>query len=449
MVNVIFLTLLLSLQFTMPSSQARFSKDFQWGCAIAEFQNSGALTLPNSNWAAFEHKKNTSRKSKELAIHASGKAVDHWNKYKEDIALMKQLGMNSFRFSIDWSAIQPNGPDSFNEEALKHYRELCRALVDAKITPMATLHHFVHPQWFDNLGGFEKEENIKYFVNFSKKVFREYARYIPLWCTINEPAVYAFTGHFFGLHAPGKIAEFTLTAEILKNLLKAHVEVYKTLKEVKNTSCNKAQIGLVHNPLKFTTYRSYLNPTMIAMAKLFTYYYNDLVMNFLKTGIFDHNLANGFSRVHYVDADIDKHNDFIGLNYYARCVLGPAGTTCFPGQVMGDMDLPMDPEGFEQALEEMAALGKPVYVTEVGFCDNDGKHDTRRQNTLKKYCSIMHTKAEKLNIRGAYFWTLVDNFEWHQGWKAQFGLFDKDRQPKKSAYLLADLIQEYRAESAR
>ena len=447
MTKVQILALLIFTQFLPTVLRARFSKKFLWGCAIAEFQNSGATRLPKSNWATFEHEKNKSRTDNALAMHTSGNAVNHWDKYKEDIALIKRMGMNTFRFSIDWSAIQPDGPGSYNQEAIKHYHDLCTALVAANITPMATLHHFVHPQWFDNIGGFEKEENIKHFVTFSKKVFQEYARYIPLWCTINEPAVHGYVGYLLGMHSPGKSMQITMAAEVIKNLLKSHVEVYKALKKTRCAGASRAQIGLVHNLLTFTTYRSYLNPTMIALAKIFTYYANDLVMNFLRTGIFDHNPTCGFGRVLYYDVNIDKHNDFIGLNYYAGCILGPLGTTSLPGQVMGDMDLPVDPQGFGEALEQMAELGLPVYVTEVGMCDNNGHDDKRRQKMLAQYCDVMHEKAKTIDLRGAYFWTLMDNFEWDRGWKAQFGLFDRNRQPKDSSYVLANLIQNYQSEA--
>ena len=244
-----------------------FPKDFLFGFAIAEQQNSGEVNLPNSQWTRWEqtswpdgtpHINNGAR---------SGSSCDHWNLYKEDIRLMKQdFNANSFRFSVAWDAIEPQ-EGVFSEEALQHYSDEVDALLAAGMVPMITLHHFAHPVWFEDKGAFEKDENIYYFVRFAEKVFRKLGHKVPLWCTINEPGIYAFQGYLplNCVFPPGKsrgkgdidYEAYKLTATVIRNMMKAHVEVYRALKALPGGK--EAQIGLVHQHLKFGS-RSSWNP---------------------------------------------------------------------------------------------------------------------------------------------------------------------------------------------
>ncbi|MBX9830499.1 family 1 glycosylhydrolase [Candidatus Babeliales bacterium] len=440
--NVHFKFLLVLLFVNASLFSQKFSKDFQWGTAIAEFQNSGAATLPDSNWARFQER---------IGL-VSGKSVDHWNKYQEDIELMKEIGINSFRFSIDWSSIEP-AQGMINESALQHYDNLCMALLAANITPMATLHHFVHPAWFDDLGGFERVENIQYFVRFAQTVFARFHDKIQLWCTINEPAVYAFAGHLIGIHSPGKIAVkdgFRVCGEVLKNLLIAHIEIYQVLKQM--SGGDRAQIGIVHNVLKFQP-RYWFEPIEASACAFLTPITNDATMNFLRTGEYLYEPFSTFCckplRIVYQDDRAPHSFDFIGLNYYATAVIGfnsdtIFGSAFFPGQIMGDMDLSLDPQGFATAIREVAALGKPIYITENGMADNSKKDDQRRQLLIMTSLEeVEKALQEGIDIRGYYYWTLVDNFEWHKGFDASFGLHDRERNKKPSADLYKNLIAEY------
>jgi len=436
--HILYLFLTLTTSSLTPN---HYPQDFKWGVATSEFQNSGAQTLPNSNWAHFEKQTNWFCNTPIACNDQSGKSVDHWHRYKEDIQLMKTLGLNSFRFSIDWSAIEPE-MGTINEDALKHYDDVCDALIEAGITPMATLHHFVHPQWFEEMGAFEKEENIKYFVNFCSKVFARFNEKIPLWCTINEPAVYAFTGYFLGLHSPGKNAltnGLTQVGLVLANLLKAHVSAYTTLKAMPGG--NDAHIGIVHNILKFKPGYEW-EPLEKSITSLITYITNDIVMQFLKTGTFDYYIPC-YCHIHYKDETASHAFDFFGLNFYANPILGFNldnffGPTCFEHQIMGDMHLPIDPEGFAQAIADAASLGKPVYITETGMAD---EKDDRRPTCLKEYTRTINKAIKNgYDVRGMYVWTLIDNFEWHKGWQAKFGLFDKNRKKHASAEIYKNLI---------
>lgn len=175
-------------------------KGFLVGCGTAELQISGADNLPNCQWASWE------RAGK---VPPSGTACNSLHKRSDDIALLKKMGMQAYRFSVDWSLIEPE-EGTFNEEALTEYRQFTDDLIAAGIKPVVTLLHFVHPQWFEDKGSFEIDENINYFVRFSKKVFETLGNRVFLWCTINEPTVYPFQAYIRGVWPPGKKCHFLL-----------------------------------------------------------------------------------------------------------------------------------------------------------------------------------------------------------------------------------------------
>lgn len=155
-----------------------FPKDFMWGVATASHQIEGGNT---NNWSAFEPRS----KSKQL----SGEACDHWNRRTEDIGLINDLGVSHYRFSIEWSRMAPNEGE-WDEDAAQWYSDLVDELLASGIQPMATLHHFTQPIWWEEKGGFEREENLHHWIDFSKRMFTLLSDRVKWWCTINEPAVF-------------------------------------------------------------------------------------------------------------------------------------------------------------------------------------------------------------------------------------------------------------------
>ena len=159
---------------------------------------------------------------------------------------MKDLGVDSYRFSVSWSKIMPKR-GVVDTLALQHYSQVVDSLLQQHITPMVTLHHFTHPLWFHELDAFEKEENIKYFVEFSEVVFNALKDRVTMWCTINEPGVYMFDAYFSGMFPPGK-QDPALAAKVLENLMKSHVQIYNKLKQLPGGK--EAQIGIVKNMMQ-------------------------------------------------------------------------------------------------------------------------------------------------------------------------------------------------------
>lgn len=417
-----------SLDENRPHVRLHFPDRFLWGVALSEYQVSGAALCKESNWAYWEN-----RQAKLVEDYPrSGAAAHFWEHYETDIMRMKkELGINSLRFSVDWSCIEPK-EGHFDENALHHYVQLCVLLKKYDIEPMITLHHFTHPEWFEKKGGFERAENIPYFVRFCTKVFKALGRDVHLWCTINEPTIYAFQGYIRGVFPPGKRGFFSMVptkkaVEVLKNLLHAHVDVYTALKKLPYG--HQAQIGFVHQYLKFEPY-SALNLFEQIPGWFLNAFLNDAVLHFCATGTFKYTLHVPFlAHINaFYKAPYGRFLDFIGLNYYSRVLVavrpGHEYSSAYPGEYMTDMPYASYPEGFYEALKHVSSLNVPVYVTENGISD---AKDDRRERFIKEYLTALHKALQEgCDIRGFYYWTFVDNYEWDMGYTQKFGLYELD-----------------------
>lgn len=173
------------------TGELAFPDDFLWGTATAAHQIEGGCT--NNNWYRWEQGEHADGRPHILRGMKSGKAADHWNRVGEDIKLMKDLGCNSYRFSIEWSKVEPR-EGQFDQKVLDHYSREIDALIEAGMEPMVTLHHFSQPIWFDDKGGWENVENLDYFYRFAERVYEEYCDRVNFWCTFNEPTVFALVG---------------------------------------------------------------------------------------------------------------------------------------------------------------------------------------------------------------------------------------------------------------
>ena len=396
------------------------SKEFLVGFASSMFQTS-ANNCGNSNW---------SEAIRNGTIPDATPLISHWENFEADLDLMKSTGINSYRFSIEWSHIEPI-QGVFDLEVITRYQKMVEACLQRNILPMVTLYHFTEPAWFTALGGFEHAENIIHFTAYCSRVFPFFSRRVKLWCTINEPAVQAFMSYFLGYFPPHQ-HNLHKTIMTLKHLLQAHIAVYYALKALPQGE--SVEIGIVHNVLRFKPLYS-IDPVASCISQGFTSITDDLVMNFFKTGRFDYAIPFG-SKIHYSDESALKANDFIGLNFYANPVVGPNmtngyGATHRAGHDMGDMFLSLDPEGFADALDEVSELKQPIYITETGIADHT---DVLRQKFLIQYFDVIkHKISNGVDIRGCYLWTAWDNFEWNQGYSKMFGFFSQDRKPRPSA----------------
>ena len=280
-------------------------KPFVKGVALSVFQNSGD---PNANWSYFARKKSTFGQPTIKDNQDIGVSCDFWNNFQEDIPLAKELGCNSLRLSFEWSRIEPEQGE-IDHTAIKRYHEIIDCIIKHGMQPMVTLHHFTHPQWFEQMEAFENDENIELFVDFCRLMFKEFNSKVKLWCTINEPTVLSSIGYVLGLHAPGKFLNLSTAGHVLKNLLRAHVQVYKALKEMAD---GEVQIGLVHALTRFQGYKPfYVHTTLLAHILDFILAHK-ITLRFLQTGVFEYKIP-GFMTIRYEDESAPQSFDFIGL----------------------------------------------------------------------------------------------------------------------------------------
>lgn len=329
-----------------------FPTDFMWGAASSAYQAEGTKT------ANGKHCKNNW--TEDTTKPVAGIACGNWDKYKEDVQLMKQLGMNAYRFSIEWSKIEPI-KGVFDKKAMKHYSDLVAELRKNGIEPIVCLWHHTWPEWFGKKGGFLYEENISDFIEFAQYVFKHLKGNIRYWMTFNEPEGYALEGYFRGHYPPGKqhypelkklgmpegLVRLKAAGIFLNNCLKAHIIIYQKFKKIDSN----LSIGLVKvmNPIE--PYHSW-NPVETMAAKIFDYLLNDVMLNFFTTGQF-----RWLSLVHDSIKEAPECIDFIGISYYTNTLLkqslnGKMATAVRPGQKVSDSGKAIYPEGLYRSVQK-------------------------------------------------------------------------------------------------
>ncbi|NQU26755.1 MAG: family 1 glycosylhydrolase [Candidatus Marinimicrobia bacterium] len=413
---------------TIDTDDLHFPDNFLWGTAMAAYQVEGGCT--NNNWNEWERATDSDGRPRIRNGAVVGAACDHWNRYEDDIRLIKDLGLKAYRFSLEWSKIEP-AEGQFDQAVLKHYSNVIDAILKAGIEPMITLYHFTHPIWFRQLGAFEKIENIDHFQRFCERVFNEYSDRVPKWCTINEIEVEATQSYFTGDWPPGE-QDGQIMGKVMRHLLEAHVRVYRALKSLPNGE--KVQIGLVKNIFQFDPWRPWHLIDQIC-CRLLNRVFNGGIIEFFKTGRF-RLFIPGLVNVTHVNRFAISANDFIGLNYYSHLVVkfkwDPQDFFQFrlrPRETPTDMDYTIYPEGFYRALKQIGKLGLPIYVTENGIADH---RDDRREHYIRRYLyALSKAIVTGSDVRGYFYWSLLDNFEWSEGYSMKFGLYKVDFESQK------------------
>jgi len=414
-----------------------FPADFLWGFGSSAYQVEGNCT--NNNWFAWE--KGSFDDGRAHVDEPSGNACDHWNRYKEDIALLKETGAHAFRFSVEWSKIEPT-PGCYDEAALDHYESVCQELIKQNIKPVITLHHYTDPLWFMEKGGFESHENIQYYVRFCKKVFERLHPFVHLWFTFNSPSGYATKGYLNGAVPPAK-KDMQLMAEVLKNMLDAHVQTYHALKKINASS----QIGILKNIYQLEPW-NYYNPLDRLAASMGNYITNACIYTFFTRGVFKL-LIPGKVTVYHENKSAMTSLDFIGLNYYSHAYMSNFKLVHHPEEQQTQNPLyTLYPEGIYRAITELhkkiaRPLGIPIYITENGIATDD---DTVRREHARQYLyAISRAIDEGYDVRGYIHWALLDNYEWGSYGK-HYGIYAVDfttqnRTLKEGADYLLSIIR--------
>lgn len=417
-----------------------FPDFFEFGVATSEYQISGCEVRQNekskkidSNWSRFESKKNWLGK---CVIEPASNGIDHWNRFLSDISLIKELGVSVYRCSIAWERVQPR-ENYYDQAVIAHYHQLFDECKSQNIKLMVTLHHFVNPGWFEDKGGFEKEENIAYFVEFAKKMFSEYHEKVSYWCTINEPGAYAgqtYLTHNFPPPGTGiikklyrffKIPDLHKAGLVTRNLMLTHIATYNAIKTMAGGKNSK--IGFAHNIIPFEPYHPN-NLIERIITKLLNHVYHDTITQFLKTGTFNFKTLTGTMKMTY--PEVHNIQDFIGINYYSHVLcnwLSPTRPRVRPQdkEIPTDMHYGIYAEGLYKIIKDLHALGKPIFITESGIAD---AYDNRRELWYKRYLYAMKRALnEGVDLRMFCAWSAFDCFEWDLGYTKKFGLYAVNR----------------------
>ncbi len=400
----------------MAGSDLIFPPGFLWGSATSAHQVEGGNQ--NNDWWDWERLPGHIRDGS-----TSGLACDHYHRYRTDWALARDLGHNAHRLSIEWSRIEPQ-EGMWDDVALAHYRDVVLSCRSCGLEPIVTLHHFTNPRWFVARGGWQNPAAIRLFCRYVARVVTHLADVCTLWVTINEPMVYFYEGYLTRRWPPGKGGVMAGLRSV-RTMLQAHGRAYRFI----HTIQPEAQVGVAHNMRLFdpANPRSRLDR---AAAGAEDRIFNRVVLWALLDGY----LRSPLGRGQFV-AEAAHSLDFIGLNYYTRDMVsfalrgrgrtgGIARNAAQPGTATDDFGWEIYPDGLYRLLNQVAIYGKPIYVTEHGLADG---RDTRRPAYLVRSVAAMwRAIQEGAPVRGYLHWSLMDNFEWAEGYGMQFGLVSVD-----------------------
>ncbi len=417
---------------TIDTQAISFDNSFLFGVGTSAYQVEGDCS--NTDWHEWERQ--VDEFGAPRVQHQSGRACDHWNKYEEDIALLKELGVGIYRFSLAWDKIEPQ-QGAFDEQAIAHYKDVCSELKKHGIKALIGFHHYTDPHWFAQMGGFEKEENIKHFVAYCTKVFQAFQDAgieVDLWTIFNSPSGYAFHKYHVGDFPPGIKGDKQLTLTVLKNMMEAHVQVYQEAKKIDSTLC----IGLLKNILHLDPWRPWHSLDRFA-CDIATQMTDTCICNFFTTGTFKAKIP--FDATPFM-ADVEHVNelaphsvDFIGLNYYSHSYLKNMQRRLHPQEILTDNPTyTIYPEGLYRAIVKVTdALCKPIatktgkeiplYVTENGIAHEDGP---TRKLFFERYLYALHKAMQDgYDVKGYIYWSFMDNYEWGS-YDKKYGLVHVD-----------------------
>lgn len=384
---------------------------FLWGAATSAHQTEGHNI--HSDWWQWEKKNPHQPKS--------GVACDSWNRWREDLALAKSLGHTAYRFSVEWSRIEPQ-PGQFNRQAIIHYREILEELHRLGMKSFVTLHHFTNPAWVAEQGGWVSSRTPEFFGRYVAYVAQHLGELVDFWIPINEPTVYASQSYWHAAWPPQE-RSFWHYSWVLRQLAYGHKLAYRTI----HRYFSEAQVGGAHNLIPF-----------IPVTDTFL----DRLVCHVSSWRYNHTFFNLTGETH----------DFIGVNYYRPVFFHvrmwpPKIVAVHKEGTYSDIDWMVYPEGLTRTLVDMKKYRLPMYITENGLADKD---DNRRSEFIRSHLrAVEEAQRQGVDVRGYLHWSLLDNFEWDKGFGPRFGLIEVDYATQKrtirpSAYVYKAIIEQAR-----
>jgi beta-glucosidase len=432
-----------------------------WGAATSAYQIEGAWNLDGkgeSIWDRFAHLPDRVENGDTGDV-----ACDHYHRWEEDVQLMKELGLRSYRFSIAWTRVLPQGRGQPNPKGLDFYSRLVDCLLEAGIVPAVLLNHWDFPQALMDKGGWPNRDSVAWFTDYARLMFDRLGDRVPFWDTHNEPWVSAFLGYGIGLHAPG-ICDFSRAYQTVHHQLLAHGRTVQLFRQ----GGYKGEIGLVidvNHYLPATNRRQdvaawgrvYDEVTSLFLDPVFKGSYPEQLFEWI-----------GTHRPQVAQGDMEAIHqpiDFLGINYYrAHTVSHSLGEGLLkaglqhvsePGWGRTEMDWGIYPGGLTHVLLDIHNRYHPpkIQVTENGCAmpDLSDEHgfvqDWGRIEYLRAHLRALHAAIQAgVNVQGYYVWSLMDNFEWASGYRPRFGIVYVDfptarRTPKQSAFWYRQVIE--------
>ena len=439
---------------------SRFPDNFLWGAATAAYQVEGSPLADGAGesiWHRFTHDPRLM-----IARGDTGDiACDHYNRMEPDVALMRELGLQAYRFSVSWSRVLPQGTGAVNQAGLDFYRRLVDRLLEAGIEPLATLYHWDLPAALDDRGGWLNRDSAEWFAEYADTLYRALDGQVRKWGTINEPWVIADGGYLHGVLAPGHRSIFE-TAIVSRNLMRAHGNAVRAYR-----ASGRHQIGLVVNIEP--KYAASDDPADIAATARADAYMNRQYLDPALLGQCPAEMPEIYGEAwqEWSAQDLAQSCqpvDFVGINYYTRSVVRASGSAwpLFGERVVqeGARHTETDWEVFPAAMTRTLLWFRerygdiPVYIMENGAAfadpatsDIDGIADADRCDYLSEHiAAVADAIAAGVDIRGYMVWSLFDNLEWALGYAKRFGIVHVDygtlaRTPKHSAHHYRRIIE--------
>ena len=444
-----------------------FDKNFLWGTASSSYQieGTGRDSGKGQNiWDVF-----TKEPGRVYEGHTGDIACDHYHRFREDVAYMKELGLKGYRFSIDWSRVLPEGTGKVNEKGIDFYNALIDELLEQGIEPYITLYHWELPYEIYKRGGWMNPEIVEWFGQYARLVAERFSDRVKYFFTLNEPQCFVGLGFLQGCHAPGVKAPLRDTFEMAHNALKAHGRAVQMLR-----AYGKQNVQIGYAPTSGMCYPEKETPKDIEAARKALFALPDDLSNWtwnvswwsdpVILGKYPEEGMKKYEKYLPVITDedmklISQPIDFYGQNIYnGRCIR--MGTDGRPEEVRRPAGFPKTATNWPVTPEALywgpkflyERYRKPIYITENGMAchdtvSQDGKvHDPNRIDFLARYLKNLKRAAEEIDIRGYFQWSLMDNFEWDKGYAERFGIIyvdfeTQERIWKDSAYWYRDLIR--------
>lgn len=435
----------------------KFDEGFVFGTATSSYQIEGARHedgRTDSIWDTF------SRVPGKVANGDTGDiACDHYHRYEEDLELMKELGVESYRFSIAWPRIFPQ-KGQYNQAGMAFYKALIRQLKDKGIKPSVTLYHWDLPQWMEDMGGWTNRDSVVHFVEFAKKCYQELGDDVEFWITHNEPFCAGILGYMTGDHAPGK-QDVRASLQAIHHILLSHGEAVKAYR--KTGLSGKIGITLNHTPAEAAS--ASLQDQLAANN------YDGWMNRWFLDPVFKQSYPVDMINLYHQEMDfiqegdlatIGQAIDFFGINFYHSAVVEYAPDHPLFYR-MADMDVkktamgwPITPQGLDTIITRIRKdyTDLPIYITENGAAfddvvsDDGSVQDTDRVEYLDAHLkTVVKMNQKGLNVAGYYLWSFMDNFEWAYGYDKRFGIVYVDfesleRTPKASFYRYQEIIRD-------